>query len=200
MTRRDNDDIANALIAALMGVAIGAFVLCCLFSCRSQQITNNEQHRDSVAVHHRYDTTFITITDTIHIDTQQTQTTDEGATIIFVPDGGQYNTQTGQATGVKQVKQSKQSNTQMEQSVVIQSRVERLQHTTDSLRQVLKTYKIASERKTNTSDIKPQRSSYDRFCSAFFWIVLIAGLLALVWWWTERRFGWWTILKALLKL
>ena len=165
------------------------FLVCSvlLIGCKSVQTVHKADLRDSVAVQYRYDTTHITITDTLRVEIIKDSEKEQQTEIVFGDGGGSYNASTGQTENVKSVRQSNKekelaktvsrlTETVTEQSVRI-----------DSLQQVLKAYKIMTDTKQNTADIKPKRSGWDKFCT---WCVIISWALMLLYavWWAFKKF------------
>lgn len=194
------DNVLMWLLRFMILVLACAVLFLCATSCRSQQVTLNEQTRDSTTTQHHTELSDYSDNSDYSDYSEHTEHSSDTLIISFVDSGGTYNLQTGEVQGIKTIRQTRQTNTHTQTITEWQSRVESLQATSDSLAQMLKTYQIASETKTNTADIRPARSSYDRFCSCFFWCVLMGGVLAIAVWLTNKKWGWLAILKAILKI
>lgn len=153
-----------------------------MISCKSMQSVEKINYRDSVITQIVYDTTRITITDTIHVTASSESERESDTDILFGAGGGTYNTQTGEATNVIGVKQSKKEK-ELQQLVVEQkTTIDQQSATISEQSTYISHLQSELEEKQNTADIKPKRSGYDRFCSWWFWITAILLLLRFLWW------------------
>ena len=171
----------------IIGLCLFFAALLLFGSCKSVQAVEKVNYRDSTILHHHYDTTHITLTDTIHVTASNESERESETEIVFGAGGGTYNAHTGEATNVAGVKQSSKEK-ELQQLVLNQvTTINRQSATIDSLNATIKQLKKESEEKQNTSDIKPQRNGWDRFCT---WYVIISWILVAlcVAWWAFKRF------------
>ena len=163
------------------------FAICILLgSCKSIKTDVQYQYRDSIITHHVIDTTHVQVYDTTHIEQSQETHKDDELEIQFGAGGGTYNTQTGEATNVNNVKQ-KSKEKELQNTITSQAHTIDYQAATiDSLRQALNEAQAEEHMQANTKEITP-RSGWDKFCTWWTvgsWILLI--LLAA--WWAFKKF------------
>ena len=177
MTQGVREGCFRGLMAVIAGVAI-ICVLALLFTgCKSVQVKENINYRDSVISHHKYDTTRITFTDTLHVTASSESERESDTDIVFGSGGGTYNTQTGEATNVVGVKQSKKEK-ELQQLVVVQkTTIDKQSAIIDEQKEQITKLEKELEEKQNTADIVPQRKSWDRFCA---WYTIISWVLVLL--------------------
>lgn len=151
-------------------------------SCKSVQVIEKVNYHDSTVVHHKYDTTHVTFTDTSHVEVHHTVTTETGTTITFGEGGGTYNSHTGQATNVTGVQEHSSTTEQHDSIANLKKQVDMYKAIADSLSEQITNYRseLYEER------IKPKRSGYDTFCSWWFWITAILLLLKFAVWICEK--------------
>ena len=140
------------------------------------------EYNDSTRIHIVYDTITVTITDTVRVEVHSKKETEDGTEINFGQGGGTYNSKTGEATNVASVKQSSKS-TETEDLIREQkTQIDAFRATTDSLTAQVEHYasEIAKERQM------PKRTSYDRFCSWWFWITACILLAKIACWVMEK--------------
>lgn len=169
------------IIKCIVTVIIG-IVLFSLVSCRSVQIKEKVEYRDSTIVHHVTDTTRVTVNDTTHIEVHHVVTTEQGTTITFGQGGGTYNSKTGEATNVTGVQEHSSTTEQEDIIADLRTQLEVYKVTNDSLLQQITNYASELEQERE----KPKRSGYDRFCSWWFVITAILLLLKLAVWVCEK--------------
>lgn len=151
-------------------------------SCKSVQVIEKVNYRDSVIFHHKYDTTRITITDTLHVTASSESERESDTDIVFGAGGGTYNTQTGEATNVVGVKQSKKEK-ELQQLVINQkTTIDTMSATIDEQKEQITQLEKELEEKQNTDDIKPKRSGWDKFCTWYTIISWIILILCIAWW------------------
>ena len=172
-------------IALGLGLLLAAILL--LGSCKSVQVVEKVNYRDSTILHHKYDTTRITITDTLHVTASNESEKESDTDIVFGAGGGTYNTQTGEATNVIGVKQSKKENELQQLVINQQTTIDKQSATIDEQNTRISDLESELEERQNTADIKPKRSGWDRFCT---WWVVISWLLMLLYaaWWAFKTF------------
>jgi len=175
----------KAILIWLMVMLIGWFV----FGCKSIQTEVQYQYRDSVITHTVYDTSRVTVTDTIHVEASNQHESENQTEIQFGAGGGTYNAQTGEATNVVNVKQS--SKEKELQQIVLNYRhaVDSTEAKCDSLYAANRDLQEQIEHKENTKDITP-RSGWDKFCTWWFVGSCIVLLLLLAYgcWRLYRKF------------
>ena len=170
----------------ILACAIFLAALLLFGSCKSVQTVEKVNYRDSTILHHKYDTTRITITDTIKVEASRESEKESDTDIVFGAGGGTYNTQTGEATNVVGVKQSKREK-ELVQLVADLTETIDMQHTALEERDVRITeLEKELEEKQNTADIKPKRSGYARFTSWWFWITALLLLIKIAAWMMEK--------------
>ena len=168
--------VGGGIIALLLWVLFG------MCSCASTKNMEKTEYNDSTRTHIVYDTITVTITDTVRVEVHSKKETEDGTEINFGKGGGTYNSKTGEATNVTSVKQSSKS-TETEDLIREQkTQIDAFRATTDSLTAQVEHYasEVAKERQM------PKRTSYDRFCSWWFWITAILLLLKLAAWIMEK--------------
>lgn len=168
--------VGGCIIALLLWVLFG------MCSCASTKNMEKTEYNDSTRTHIVYDTITVTITDTVRVEVHSKKETEDGTEINFGQGGGTYNSKTGEATNVASVKQSSKS-TETEDMIREQkTQIDAFRATTDSLTAQVEHYasEIAKERQM------PKRTSYDRFCSWWFWITALLILLKLAAWIMEK--------------
>lgn len=170
---------------------IGSFVALVLalllLGCKTQQSVHTANLSDSTVVHHIYDTTRITVNDTLHAESSKTSEQEQLTEIVFADGGGSYNAQTGQAEGVKSVKSSNKVK-ELQQTIISQQKtIDAYSARIDSLQQTITNYSEQDEIKLNTADIKPKTSSWHKFL--VWWFVITLGLIILrVAWWAFKKY------------
>ena len=147
---------------------------CFLGGCSSVKTAVETEQHDSIRTEYVHDTIIIVVRDTLYSESSVEKESHEGTEIEF-GEGGTYNSATGQAGNVKSVKTSKKEKEQAQTIVKQASEIEAYKSRNDSLRQVLKTYKLLGQKEQNTADIKPKTSGWHRFLVLWFWAT--AGLL-----------------------
>ena len=168
--------VGGGIIALLLWVLFG------MCSCASTKNMEKTEYNDSTRTHIVYDTITVTITDTVRVEVHSKKETEDGTEINFGQGGGTYNSKTGEATNVASVKQSSKS-TETEDLIREQkTQIDAFRATTDSLTAQVEHYasEVSKERQM------PKRTSYDRFCSWWFWITAILLLLKLAAWVMEK--------------
>lgn len=157
-----------------------------LGSCKSMQNIEKVNYRDSVITHHVYDTTRITITDTIKVEASKESEKESETEIVFGEGGGTYNAQTGEATNVQSVKQSNKERELQQLVYNQQTTIDQQSATIDEQQNRITQLEQEVEEKQNTSDIKPKRNGWDRFCTWWFVVTAILLLVKIAVWAMEK--------------
>lgn len=166
-------------------VIIGLFMLLAafvMFGCKSVKVIEKVSYRDSVIMHHHYDTTHVTFTDTSHVEVHHTVITETGTTITFGEGGGTYNSHTGQATNVTGVQEQSSTTEQHDSIADLKKQVDIYKATADSLSEQITNYQseLYEER------IKPKRGGWDEFCTLWFIVTAILIIAAFAWWCVKK--------------
>jgi len=167
------------------------FLAICLLlgSCKSVQTQTQIVYKDSTILHTKYDTTKITITDTIHVEASSGSESESETVIQFGEGGGTYNAITGQATNVVNVQQSSKDK-EYQQIIKDQSiTIDKRDATIDSLYIANRDLQEKIDHQENTKEITP-RSGWDKFCTWWFIGSCIVLLLLLAYgcWRLYRKF------------
>lgn len=158
------------------------FAICILLgSCKSIKTDVQYQYRDSLITHIVYDTVRVTITDTIHVEQSSETYKDDELEIQFGEGGGTYNSHTGDATNVTNVKQKSKEKELQKMVYDYKHMADSLAVKNDSLTQALHEAQGEEHTQENTKEITP-RSGWDKFTT--WWTIgsWILMLLALAWW------------------
>lgn len=180
--RQPPEGCTHTFLAYRIAIVLTIVLCLCFGSCASLKSNERVAMRDSIILHHIYDTTKVNVIGTVHIGVNQTRTTEEGTQIAFGAGGGTYNSKTGEATNVTSVNESRIVHEQKDSIADLKTEINALHAYSDSLAQSVADYKseLAKEREV------PKRSGYDRFCSRWFWITAILLLLKLACWIMEK--------------
>lgn len=173
--------MSKAMKYTLIQLALLTAVLMALMSCKTVKVVEKVNYSDSTVFHHIYDTTHITINDTVHIEVHSQVTDSNSLVINFGAGGGTYNAKTGEATNVLYVHQVDTHKEQRDSIADLKHQLEIAQAREDSLSQQLTEYEYQLE-----EEKKNARSGYDKFCSRWFWITLILLLIKLAAWVMEK--------------
>lgn len=170
-------DIRRLIIGTALLLA--AFVM---FGCKSVKVIEKVSYRDSVIMHHHYDTTHVTFADTSHVEVHHTVTTETGTTITFGEGGGTYNSHTGQATNVTGVQEHSNTTEQHDSIADLKKQVDIYKAIADSLSEQITNYRseLYEER------IIPKRSGWDEFCTLWFIVTAILIIAAFAWWCVKK--------------
>ena len=157
--------------------------LCVLFllSCKTVQVKEQINVRDSVVYQYR-DSIRWQIRDSVHVTEHHVTLADSTHVVIqFGAGGGTYNAKTGEATNVAGVQHTGTHHEQRDSLAHYRSLAADYQHTCDSLSEACRLWQSDYERAEKNS-----RSSYDRFCSWWFWITAILLLIKVAAWVMEK--------------
>ena len=167
--------VGGGIIALLLWVLFG------MVGCKSVQISDKVNVRDSVAIRYQ-DSTRWNIRDSVNIIEHHVTIKDStGLTIQFGEGGGTYNAKTGEATNVAGVHQTDTHHEQRDSTAHYRNLAADYAHTADSIANRYNTLQTEYEKVS-----KQTRTDYDRFCSWWFWITAILLLLKLAAWVMEK--------------
>ena len=167
-----------------LGIPLVLILLWVLFSmvaCKTVQVSEKVNVRDSVAIRY-HDSIRWHVRDSIRIIEHHVTIKDStGLFIQFGAGGGTYNAKTGEATNVTGVQQTDTHHEQRDSTAHYRNLVAEYQHTADSLTNQLTTLQTEYEKVS-----KNERTGWDRFCSWWFVITAILLLLKLAAWVMEK--------------
>jgi len=166
-------------IAVLFAILVA--IECAATSCKSMNMDVNHDVRDSIILHHVYDTVRVTIIDSVRAEKKGESEKESTTELTFGEGGGTYNSHTGEATNVLSVKQSSKEKELQHQLLNYVHIVDSQAVKIDSLQQAITELHHDEHMEQNTKDITP-RSGWDRFCTWWTigsWILI---LLAVAWW------------------
>lgn len=174
------DAIIYCLVQGI-GAALIMWLCLTLVGCKTVQVSEKVNVRDSMAIRYQ-DSTRWNIRDSLHIIEHHVTVKDStGLTIQFGQGGGTYNAKTGEATNVAGVHQTDTHHEQRDSTAHYRNLAADYAHTADSIANRYNTLQTEYEKVS-----KQTRTSYDRFCSWWFWITAILLLLKLAAWIMER--------------
>lgn len=162
-------------ISTVLAFIVLAFIAIWLSACSSVKNTVQTDYRDSIRIEYRHDTVVITIRDTLYVESKQQSEKTDDTGIEFVEQGGTYNTQTGEATGVKTIRNTKKEKEQQQTIQRQASEIQAYKARNDSLQRLVKSYVIMQNNEQNTAEIKPKTSGWHTFL--VWWFGITAALL-----------------------
>ena len=165
----DYQDPKHGCLAVIVAI-LCTVAMCLLFSgCKTVGTVSEKVNiRDSVVYNYR-DSVAIHWIDSIRYVGQHTVKDDSTNLVIsFGNGGGTYNAKTGEATNVTAVQQTDTHHEQRDSTAFWRSQYRDELAKTDSLTQQVSDYQYRLD-----EERKRARSGYDRFCSWFFWIVVV---------------------------
>ena len=178
---RDPQGCLHTMIATIIAVVLTVILCLCFPSCKSVQVSEKVSVRDSVAIRYQ-DSIRWHVRDSVHIVEHHVTIKDStGLTIHFGEGGGTYNAKTGEATNVAGVHQTDTHHEQRDSTAHYRNLAADYAHTADSIANRYNTLQTEYEKVS-----KQTRTSYDRFCSWWFWITAILLLLKLAAWVMEK--------------
>ena len=184
--------VGGGILALLLWVLFG------MCGCKTVQVSEKVNVRDSVAIRYQ-DSTRWNIRDSLHIIEHHVTIKDStGLTIQFGQGGGTYNAKTGEATNVAGVHQTDTHHEQRDSTAHYRTLASDYAHRSDSIANRYNALQTEYEKVS-----KQTRTGYDKFTSWFFWIVVVLVLL-----WAAYKIcdkipackGWMTALKVFLKI
>lgn len=174
---------AQQIIQTIVAALLVALLMWMVQSCRTPKETLDHQLniKDSTVYHHVYDTTHVTVIDSMSYNASEETESKNQTTINFAEGGGTYNAATGEATNVATISQQSSSKGKSDTNILYTSRIDSLQSRCDSLTQVALSLQQSQHQKIEPPD-EPKRSGWDRFCT--WWVIIswVIILVLLLWW------------------
>ena len=178
---RDPQGCLHTMIATILAVVLTVILCLCFPSCKSVQVSEKVNVRDSVAIRYQ-DSTRWHVRDSVHIVEHHVIIKDStGLTIHFGEGGGTYNAKTGEATNVAGVHQTDTHHEQRDSTAHYRNLAADYAHTADS---IANRYNTLQTEYAKVS--KQTRTGYDRFCSWWFWITALLLVIKIAAWVMER--------------
>ena len=178
---RDPQGCLHTMIATIIAVVLTVILCLCFPSCKSVQVSEKVNVRDSVAIRYQ-DSIRWHVRDSVHIVEHHVTIKDStGLTIHFGEGGGTYNAKTGEATNVAGVHQTDTHHEQRDSTAHYRNLAADYAHTADS---IANRYNTLQREYAKVS--KQTRTGYDRFCSWWFWITSLLLVIKIAVWVMER--------------
>ena len=178
---RDPQGCLHTMIATIIAVVLTVILCLCFPSCKSVQVSEKVNVRDSVAIRYQ-DSIRWHVRDSVHIVEHHVIIKDStGLTIHFGEGGGTYNAKTGEATNVAGVHQTDTHHEQRDSTAHYRNLAADYAHTADS---IANRYNTLQTEYAKVS--KQTRTGYDRFCSWWFWITALLVVIKIAAWVMER--------------
>ena len=178
---RDPQGCLHTMIATIIAVVLTVILCLCFPSCKSVQVSEKVNVRDSVAIRYQ-DSIRWHVRDSVHIVEHHVTIKDStGLTIHFGEGGGTYNAKTGEATNVAGVHQTDTHHEQRDSTAHYRNLAADYAHTADS---IANRYNTLQTEYAKVS--KQTRTGYDRFCSWWFWITALLLVIKIAAWVMER--------------
>lgn len=178
---RDPQGCLHTMIATIIAVVLTVILCLCFPSCKSVQVSEKVNVRDSVTIRYQ-DSTRWHVRDSVHIVEHHVTIKDStGLTIHFGEGGGTYNAKTGEATNVAGVHQTDTHHEQRDSTAHYRNLAADYAHTADS---IANRYNALQTEYTKVS--KQTRTGYDRFCSWWFWITALLLVIKIAAWVMEK--------------
>ena len=168
-------------IGFLIGLILAATLCLCFSGCKTVQVSEKVNVRDSVTIRYK-DSTIFNVRDSVRLIEHHVTLQDSShLVIVFGQGGGTYNAQTGEATNVSGVQQTDTHHEQRDSTAYYRNLDADYRHMADSLTAQLTSLQTEYDRAE-----KKMRTGYDRFCSWWFWITAILLLFKLAAWVMEK--------------
>lgn len=178
---RDPQGCLHTMIATIIAVVLTLILCLCFPSCKSVQVSEKVNVRDSVAIRYQ-DSIRWHVRDSVHIVEHHVTVKDStGLTIHFGEGGGTYNAKTGEATNVAGVHQTDTHHEQRDSTAHYRNLAADYAHTADS---IANRYNALQTEYAKVS--KQTRTGYDRFCSWWFWITALLLVIKIAAWVMEK--------------
>ena len=178
---RDPQGCLHTMIATIIAVVLTVILCLCFPSCKSVQVSEKVNVRDSVAIRYQ-DSIRWHVRDSVHIVEHHVTIKDStGLTIHFGEGGGTYNAKTGEATNVAGVHQTDTHHEQRDSTAHYRNLAADYAHTADS---IANRYNTLQTEYAKVS--KRTRTGYDRFCSWWFWITALLLVIKIAAWVMEK--------------
>lgn len=168
------------IIASVIAVALFLWMVqgCASLNNNLKEVVN---YKDSTIYHHVYDTTHVTVIDSVRVDNSSQSESKSETTINFGTNGGTYNAATGEATNVSSISSISSHKDNSTTSVTATHREDSLAVQVDSLKQL--NVSLQEQLEAAQSPVpKPKRSGWDKFCTRWFIGSAILILVLLLWW------------------
>lgn len=177
----NNTGCRDTFIGYVIGIVLAAVLCLCFGGCKTVQVSEKVNVRDSVAIRYQ-DSTRWHVRDSVHVIEHHVTIKDStGLTIQFGEGGGTYNAKTGEATNVAGVHHTDTHHEQRDSTAHYRNLAAEYQHTADSLTNQLTTLQSEYDRAE-----KKARTGYDRFCTWWFWITALLLLAKIACWVMEK--------------
>ena len=165
-----------------LGAIIILWLCLHLVGCKTVgTVSENVNIRDSVVYNYR-DSVAIHWIDSIRFVGSHTVKDDSTNLVIsFGQGGGTYNAKTGEATNVTAVQQTDTHHEQKDSTAFYRNQYRDEVAKTDSLTQQVSDYQYQLQ-----EERKRARSSYDRFCSWWFWVTAVLLVIKIAAWVMEK--------------
>jgi len=161
--------------------AIIALYILLASGCRSVRVKEQINWHDSTVINYRDSIVWI-YRDSVCIIEHHVMIVDSSNLVIqFGQGGGTYNAKSGEATNVSGVQHRESHHEQRDSTNFYRALASDYQHRSDSLDIMCSRWQSDYEQA-----VKNSRTSYDRFCSFWFWITAILLLLKLAAWVMEK--------------
>lgn len=171
---RDTGGCLQAISTVLAFIVL-ALIIIWLSACAPTKSVTKTDYRDSIRTEYRHDTISITVHDTLYVEQKQQSEKTDDTGIEFVEQGGTYNTKTGEATGVKTIRNTKKEKEQAQTILQQATQIEAMRARNDSLQHALHLRSIMGTQEQNTAEIKPKTSPWHNFLA--WWFGITAGAL-----------------------
>jgi hypothetical protein len=169
---------AATIIRIIVAALLVALLVTILPSCKTVDETVQVRYIDSTRYHTVYDTTHVTIVDSVRIEVSNQADDNSETTIVFTEQGGTYSNEGGaiNATNVQSVSTKEQHTERVDSTAYYAHRAEALQMKVDSLTELAQDY-----RGDMHSEEEPTRSGWDRFTT--WWFIGSAAMILLILLW-----------------
>ena len=169
MDTRKKKGFKALAIGILLGIAL---IMVTGNGCtRTVETGSKKQQRDSVVFVYVHDTVRMVILDSTRYEMQRTHGIELESRVTFAADGGTYNAQTGEMTGVTEMETRRLQHIEEEMRRQIWEYAEMMEAQNDSLRHLVSTMQEQDSLKQNTADITPSKTK------TYYWLGSLIGLI-----------------------